>query len=166
MSETMFDSERWNRLKDGSVCPMCSEATGKVDVVATLASGYVQLPPDGDFPGYCVLIYRRHVTELFDLDEVERCQMMEDVARIARAIQHVCKPEKINYAILGNEVPHLHCHIIPRKPDDGYWGRPIWARQESQKKTLSHEEHARLKADLAHAIAAEDLNEEMEEEME
>jgi diadenosine tetraphosphate (Ap4A) HIT family hydrolase len=31
----------------------------------------------------------------------------------------------MNYEIHGNTLPHLHMHLLPRLPDDGFVGRPI-----------------------------------------
>ena len=159
----MFDSTQWDALVAGESCPLCtklaaeaSEGSGASETpLVTLGSGKVYLQNDGDFPGYCILVYKRHQTELYQLDEVERSQFIEDIAAIASAIEAACKPAKLNYAILGNEVPHLHAHIIPRYPTDGYWGRPIWARAADQKRTLADEEYARLAETLGQAIKAE-----------
>jgi diadenosine tetraphosphate (Ap4A) HIT family hydrolase len=38
----------------------------------------------------------------------------------------VTQPDHINVESLGNVVPHLHWHIIPRYVDDPRWGMPIW----------------------------------------
>jgi len=38
-------------------------------------------------------------------------------------------PDKINLASLGNQVPHLHWHVIPRFKDDPHWPFAIWGRQ-------------------------------------
>jgi diadenosine tetraphosphate (Ap4A) HIT family hydrolase len=37
------------------------------------------------------------------------------------------QPDKINLASLGNVVPHLHWHVIPRFADDAHFPSPIWA---------------------------------------
>jgi diadenosine tetraphosphate (Ap4A) HIT family hydrolase len=39
----------------------------------------------------------------------------------------VAQPDKINLACLGNVVPHLHWHVIPRWRDDSHFPAPIWA---------------------------------------
>jgi diadenosine tetraphosphate (Ap4A) HIT family hydrolase len=39
---------------------------------------------------------------------------MIDVQRAGNAIQKAVGAVRMNYAILGNAVPHVHCHIIPR----------------------------------------------------
>jgi len=35
-------------------------------------------------------------------------------------------PDHVNVESLGNVVPHLHWHVIPRYLDDARWGMPIW----------------------------------------
>lgn len=147
----MFDPQAWKSLVNGASCPMCS--AGQIDpaqsIVARLASGAVSLQNDGALRGYCILIYKRHVTEIFDLTEAERVQLIHDIDHVARAIRDVCEPTKINYAILGNEVPHLHVHVIPRYPDDGYWGKAIWLRPKHEIRQLSESEFESLRSGLA-----------------
>jgi diadenosine tetraphosphate (Ap4A) HIT family hydrolase len=41
-------------------------------------------------------------------------------------------PDKINLASLGNVVPHLHWHIIPRWLDDSYFPLPIWGQRQRE----------------------------------
>ena len=36
-------------------------------------------------------------------------------------------PTKINYELLGNMVPHMHWHVVPRFTADPLWPRPIWS---------------------------------------
>jgi hypothetical protein len=46
-----------------------------------------------------------------------------EVLRVARAIEAAFSPIKLNYDVLGNSVPHLHTHIVPRYAEDP---RPGW----------------------------------------
>ena len=70
--------------------------------------------------GYTVAIWRgRHVADLTELDEREAGSYMGEVLRVARAIEAHYHPIKMNFDILGNTVPHLHTHILPRYLDDG-----------------------------------------------
>ena len=48
-----------------------------------------------------------------------------DVLRAARALQAVFAPVKLNYDVLGNSVPHLHTHLVPRYADDPRPGWPV-----------------------------------------
>jgi diadenosine tetraphosphate (Ap4A) HIT family hydrolase len=44
----------------------------------------------------------------------------------ALAIVRSFAPDHMNYESLGNVVPHLHVHLVPRYRDDPRWGAPIW----------------------------------------
>lgn len=157
----MFDEIKWSRQVRGEDCPLCRENTAadgdEPRLVARLPSGRVLLQNDAAFQGYCILVYARHATELFDLEDNERRRLIDDVNRVARAIREVCKPAKLNYAILGNEVPHLHVHVIPRYPDDGWWGRAIWLRPLEDKKTIDPVEFARLRKLIAERLTITEM---------
>lgn len=156
-----MDTDKWQRLIAGTDCPVCLDPPGgdspaefaSRGVVATLPSGRVVLQDDADFPGYCILYHRRHVTELFELSDDERRQWVEDAASLARAIQAVCSPAKLNYAVLGNLVPHWHVHVIPRRPGDGYWGKPIWSRADEARRRMTREEFESTRRALAERLA-------------
>src|SRR5262249_48281655 len=124
-------------------CPMCPDGDG-ADVVAELPSGRVHLQNDADYRGYCILVFRRHVVELHELTETERAQWIEDIARIGRAIAETCWPAKLNVAMLGTLVPHLHCHVIPRYPTDPEWGHPPAFRPPAERRALAPDEYTQL----------------------
>ena len=46
------------------------------------------------------------------------------------AVRRVMRPQKINLASLGNQVPHLHWHVIPRFADDPYFPDSIWSPRQ------------------------------------
>jgi diadenosine tetraphosphate (Ap4A) HIT family hydrolase len=48
-----------------------------------------------------------------------------DVTAVRKAIADELQPAKVNYLTLGNWVPHLHTHVVPRYPDDPAAGGPI-----------------------------------------
>jgi diadenosine tetraphosphate (Ap4A) HIT family hydrolase len=86
--------------------------------VADLGITGAYLHDDQFFPGWMVLVLKRHATELFDLTADERAQMMDDVTRVATVLAALFTPRKINYELLGNQTPHIHWHVIPRLVDD------------------------------------------------
>ncbi|TWT44234.1 HIT domain protein [Phycisphaerae bacterium RAS1] len=152
----VFDEAKWTGLIDGTGCPMCraNDAATADDpaLVAACPSGRILLQDDAAFRGYCILVFPRHLTELFELSILERKQFMKDVTALAAAVHAVCRPAKLNYAILGNEVPHLHGHVIPRYADDGWWGRPIWARPKEARLPLPPEQFHSLRDLLREAL--------------
>ena len=92
------------------------------------------LNEDQFFKGYCILEYKKHVKEFFDLPEEERKSLMNHVCFTAKALQTVFSPDKMNYELLGNKVPHLHWHIIPRFKTDPAWPEPVWTCPHPPKK--------------------------------
>ena len=69
--------------------------------------------------GYSVVIWRgRHVAEPTELSEEEAAQYWREVLEAGRRIEQRLQPVKLNYDILGNELPHLHTHVVPRYADD------------------------------------------------
>lgn len=109
-------------------CPMCHRWTEQPELrVAELEHCYLSLNRDQFFPGYCLLYTKQHHTELFHLTQPVRQGVMEELSRTAAALFELYQPTKINYELLGNMVPHMHWHLVPRHSDDPLWPRPIWS---------------------------------------
>ena len=87
----------------------------------------VVLVEDAAYPGFCRVILARHIREMTDLTPPERTRLMDTVFATEAALREVLAPDKINLASLGNAVPHLHWHVIPRYRDDAHFPRAIWA---------------------------------------
>jgi diadenosine tetraphosphate (Ap4A) HIT family hydrolase len=128
-------------------CLMCDKygRSGDALHIADLALSRVFLHEDQFFPGYVLLVLRRHVTELYDLPAPERATLMEEVSRVAQALAGIFRPVKMNYELLGNLVPHIHWHLVPRLATDPGLGAPIW--------TVEHQA-----APLAPAVARERID--------
>ncbi len=54
---------------------------------------------------------------------------MEEVSRIANILAQVYQAKKINYELLGNQLPHIHWHVIPRLATDPAPLEPVWRVQ-------------------------------------
>ncbi len=75
--------------------------------------------------GRCVVAYRAHVNELFELPDDELARFMADVARAAKAIKAALAPNKINYGAYSDKLPHLHMHLVPKYEGGAAWGAPF-----------------------------------------
>ena len=112
---------------------MCSKWSDEADLrIAELKHCYVTLNRDQFFPGYSFVFTKGHVTELFHLDRELRGAVMEEVTVVAAALYTLFQPAKINYELLGNMVPHMHWHVVPRFTADPLWPRPIWAEPHDE----------------------------------
>lgn len=108
-------------------CKACAGAWPQADYfIADLGLSKAYLHDDQFFPGWTVIVLQRHATELFDLTPTERMQLMEDVATLAKALSQAYAARKINYELLGNQLPHIHWHIIPRLANDPAPLDPVW----------------------------------------
>ncbi len=133
-------------------CELCAEAGG--DLLWQDASCRVVRVSDAAgaaFPGFCRVVWHRHVAEMSALAADEASHVMAVVLATERALRRIVQPDKINLASLGNLVPHLHWHVIPRWTDDSHFPSPIWAA--AQRDGIPRPVPAN--ADLAQALKAE-----------
>jgi diadenosine tetraphosphate (Ap4A) HIT family hydrolase len=54
------------------------------------------------------------------------------VFAVEEAIRHVMHPDKVNVATLGNIVPHIHWHVIPRFKDDAFFPGSAWSQKTQE----------------------------------
>lgn len=57
---------------------------------------------------------------------------MQDLKRAADAVHKATTPDHMNYATLGNIIPHLHYHIIPRYKNAARWRAPVWTSTQEE----------------------------------
>ena len=85
-----------------------------------------------DHPCFCRVIWDRHVKEMAELKPTERERIMRVVFAVEQALIGVLQPDKMNLASLGNAVPHIHWHVIPRFLDDPHFPNPVWGAKPRQ----------------------------------
>ncbi len=133
-------------------CPMCRKWSDDADLrIAELERCYVLLNRDQFFSGYTFVFTKQHVTELFHLDRSTRIAVMEEVTAVAAALYKLFQPDKINYELLGNMVPHMHWHLVPRFAGDPLWPRPIWS-EPHEPATVSAAAYAERIATIQQAL--------------
>jgi len=110
---------------------------------------------DLDLPGFCRVIWNRHVAEMTDLTYGEREHLMTLVFAVEEAVRHVMHPDKVNIAALGNMVPHIHWHVIPRFKDDAFYPGSAWSKRVQETPAAILSERSKKLADLVKTIKAE-----------
>jgi diadenosine tetraphosphate (Ap4A) HIT family hydrolase len=135
--------------------PVIDERLGS-DVIWHFPHSVARLGPWQFYHGYCVLIARRHARELSGLADEERRAYLEEMCLLASAIEACFRPHKLNYELLGNQVPHLHWHLFPRSLDDPERLKPVWLAIERTERDPV--EHCRLETGSEpRAVTAETL---------
>ena len=112
----------------------------------------VILVNDPDLPGFCRVIWNRHVAEMTDLSYGEREHLMSLVFAVEKAVRQVMQPDKINIAALGNMVPHIHWHVIPRYKDDAFFPWSVWSLKTQETPISNLETRKQLAQALPAAI--------------
>jgi diadenosine tetraphosphate (Ap4A) HIT family hydrolase len=111
------------------VCPVCSFELWLP--LANLKVSVLGLYDDVRFPGRCILALNNHVEDFSAIEGRLACDFFQDCQTAARAIQRAMNISRVNVAILGNEIAHVHFHLIPRRPlDEPIPNRPPWEHPE------------------------------------
>lgn len=106
-------------------CELCESPGGEILWRNALAR--VVAVDDPDYPGFCRVILNRHAAEMTDLPESDQHALFSVVLAVEAGLRAVMRPDKINLASLGNVVPHVHWHVIPRFRDDRHFPGAVWA---------------------------------------
>lgn len=83
---------------------------------------------DANYPWFILVPERENIREIHELSDGDRHQLWDESAQLARALTAVFKPDKLNIAALGNQVPQLHVHHIVRYTHDAAWPAPVWGK--------------------------------------
>ena len=123
--------KKFDAMVRGEDCPLCREIASEEGsneygyTVTDLSFSRLRLCSNQYVAGYCVLICHKHVREPYELSDDEYHMFFNDLMRAGKSLETVYKADKMNFEILGNAVPHVHGHIVPRYYGDSAPHRPI-----------------------------------------
>jgi|SRR5208282_1343496 len=143
--------------RECGICAMIAriQAGSFADFVAELPACYVILGNMQYYRGYCVMLAKRHATEIFLMPTDEARALLDEMRLVAEAIAAATTPWKMNYECLGNQEAHVHWHLLPRYADDNLRHAPVWIRPESERNlTLDDDDRRSLIAALRKQIHA------------
>lgn len=121
-------SDAFYAIRRGDGCPLCAQGRpeeltwglrfhGGETCDAYLQKAAVQR-------GYAIVVWRgRHVVDPTELDGPEAAAFWRELLVVGAALERRFRPVKLNYELFGNELPHLHAHVLPRYANDP---RPVW----------------------------------------
>lgn len=150
----------WASCKAGDDCPLCAPRPDETDgmaLIRRLQVSSLYLNKSQTYRGACILVYdTAHRTRIDELSSGEWQALSSDLYRAQSAIVRVVTPDHVNTESLGNVVPHLHFHIVPRYANDVRWGDPIWMSDVSAmpQERLADTDFEALRRALAAAIEA------------
>ena len=98
--------------------------------------------------GHTLVIPKKEVDYIFDLDEETYAGLWAFAAKVARAVRAAVPCKRVGVAVLGMEVPHAHIHLVPLQTEgDLDFRKP--------KKQLKPEQFAAIAASIAAAFQAQ-----------
>ena len=149
----------WDDLATGRVtCSMDApreESNEFRHFVRKLDVSSLYLERNQNYRGHCVLIYDLgHATRVDQLSAEQWIALAGDIRAAEVAIHKTFQPDHMNVESLGNVMPHLHWHIIPRYKNDGRWGAPIWTENlnDMPRKVLEAHEYETLASRINEAL--------------
>jgi diadenosine tetraphosphate (Ap4A) HIT family hydrolase len=120
-------------------CPACQRiaqirAGTNPFFIAELDESFAVLHDHQPYEGWCVLLLKGHAEHLHLLPQERQVRLAGDIARVAAAIATAFSPQRINYECLGNQLAHVHWHVIPRfqAPRDPDPRAAVWVRPASE----------------------------------
>ena len=132
----MSELPPWDDLESGANCPLCAprpERNEFIYFVHKLEVSSLYLSRNQASYGTCILVFdSRHAVRLDQLSSDEWARYAVDLQKAETAVMRVVRSDHVNVELLGNAVPHLHWHIIPRYKDEDRWGGPIWTTDLSE----------------------------------
>ncbi len=146
-------------MTERTSCPYCQNPLGNESVLAevcTLTYSILSVYKNQYYRGRCVLSLREHYEELHEIDLVTYRGFMEEVRKTCALISRLFNPDKIQIALYGDVVRHMHLHIVPKYHDSPTWGHPFMLNpncdsDESWKHVVELIQHALEKTSIAGA---------------
>ena len=103
------------------------------------------------FPGHALVVPRAHVETLIDLPSAAVAPLFAAVQVLAHAVEQGLGAAGSFVAVnnrVSQSVPHLHVHVVPRRPKDGLKGF-FWPRGRYRDEVEAADIAARLRAAVA-----------------
>lgn len=96
-------------------------------------------------PGHTLVIPKREVDYVFDLDDVEIAEINIFAKKVAEALRKAVPCKRIGSAVIGLEVPHAHIHLIPiQKERDMLFSNPKLKLSQEEMERIASEIRAQL----------------------
>jgi len=126
-------------------CLYCQRNQSQRDLmieICDLSVSTLFLFKEQTYRGRCVVAYKDHYVELYELNDADLLAFMKDVNRVAEAIKKVFNPEKINYGAYSDKLKHLHIHLAPKYVDGPDFGSTF--TMNPQKEYLTDTEYNKI----------------------
>ncbi|MGD2174918.1 MAG: HIT family protein [Candidatus Brocadiaceae bacterium] len=108
-------------------CVFCRIVAGEIPAAKLIETdkviSFLDINPVN--PGHALVVPKRHVASFLDLQQDELHTTIFIAKRVAGAVTEATQSPAFNILqntgeAAGQKIDHVHLHVIPRKPDDGF----------------------------------------------
>lgn len=107
-------------------CPLCQSEAETV-LWQNDELRIIRVMNEPGHPAYFRVIWQQHLPEMTDLPAKARERLWGVLTVVETGMRQCFSPDKINLASFGNQVPHLHWHLIGRWADDPQFPGSVWS---------------------------------------
>lgn len=97
--------------------------------VTELGLSQVRIMHNADFPWVILVPRLVGAVEITDLTNDQYLMLNAEVRLMAKVMEVIFKPDKLNIAIIGNKVRQMHYHIVARFENDQAFPDVVWGRE-------------------------------------
>ena len=108
--------------------------------------------------GQCIVLPVRHAPTLLELSDEEGAAVMRAARRVANALVEAYSPDGVllyqnNGVAVGQEVPHFHLHVVPRRVGSTWEGGPPQLAAVIAGEKAAYRDYAKITEDKLAAVA-------------
>ena len=108
--------------------------------------------------GQCVVVPKRHAPTLMDLNDAESHAVIQEASRASEILVQAFDPDGIllyqnNGIGSGQEVPHIHLHVVPRQPSSDWGFGPPHVERLEREGRLKHQDHVSVSDEKTRTVA-------------
>ena len=94
--------------------------------IADLKLCQIRLQDNAKFPWIMLIPKRNKISQILDLNRKDQIRLMDEIQYCSKIMKKNFTCDNLNVEKVGNIVPQLHIHIVPRHKKDPSWPLSIW----------------------------------------
>ena len=87
---------------------------------------HIRLHDNSKFPWIMLIPKREKVSQILDLNKKDQIQLLNEIQYCSKKMKKYFKCTNLNVEKVGNIIPQLHIHVIPRHKKDPTWPLSVW----------------------------------------
>ena len=91
----------------------------------------LRLINNSNYPWVILVPRVNNIKEILDLSQSQYLLLNKEIFMVAKIMQQLFIPDKLNLATIGNQVSQFHYHIVVRYKSDSCYPSPVWGKEKA-----------------------------------